>query len=125
MDKTATYLVRGFFIVVISACLIAYLNLVKKTSLIFPKPIVEDLRYKQLEKKLANAEIAAKRDSINYLKFGSTIFCSTSMNSWVELVNYTKQMDMYIFDKDADLSELNKLEENFEKVKTRSRVFNP
>ena len=52
-----------------------------------------------MDKKRANAEFAAKRDSIDYKKFGSIIFCNASFNSWIESVNYSKQMDLYILEK--------------------------
>ena len=81
MDKTITWLIRGAVLIVIGGCLLAYLNLEKKPSLFFPKPTIEDLKYKELDKKRANAEFAAKRDFIDYDKFGSTIFCNSSMNS--------------------------------------------
>ena len=71
----------------------------EKTILNFSQPTIEDLKYKELDKKRANAEFAAKRDSIDYEKFGRTIFCNSSMNSWIESVNYSKQMDLYIFGK--------------------------
>tara|TARA_B100000212_G_C27182464_1_gene450933 strand:+ start:351 stop:506 length:156 start_codon:yes stop_codon:yes gene_type:complete len=38
------------------------------------KNSIEDLRYKELDKKCSNPEFAAKRDSLNYEKFGSKIF---------------------------------------------------
>ena len=65
MYKTITWLIKVAALVVIGGCLIAYLNLDKKPSLIFSKPSIEDLRYKELDKKRANAEFAAKRDSID------------------------------------------------------------
>ena len=74
MDKTITWLIRGAVLIVMGGCLLAYLNLEKKPSLIFSQPTIEDLKYKELDKKRANAEFAAKRDSIVYEKFGSTIF---------------------------------------------------
>ena len=55
----------------------------EKPILNFSKLTIEDLKYKELDKKRANAEFAAKRDSIDYDKFGSTIFCNSSMNSWI------------------------------------------
>ena len=82
MDKAITWLIRGTVLIVIGGCLLAYINLEKKPSLIFSKPTIEDLKYKELDKKRANAEFAAKRDSLDYYKFGSTIFCNSSMNSW-------------------------------------------
>ena len=74
-------------LIIIGGCLLAYLNLEKNPSLIFSKPTIEDLKYKELDKKRANAEFAAKRDFIDYDKFGSKIFCNSSMNSWIESVN--------------------------------------
>ena len=99
MDKTLTWLTKGAVLIVIGGCLLAYLNLEKKPSLIFSQPTIEDLKYKELDNKRANAEFAAKRDSLDYDKFGSTIFCNSSMNSWIESVNYSKQMDLYILGK--------------------------
>ena len=96
MDKIITWLIRGAVLIVMGGCLFAYLNLEKKPSLFFSQPTIEDLKYKELDKKRANAEFAAKRDSIDYDKFGSTIFCNSSMNSWIESLNYYKQMDLYI-----------------------------
>ena len=125
MDKTITWLIRGAVLIFIGGCLLAYLNLEKKPSLIFSKPTIEDLKYKELDKKRANAEFAAKRDSIDYDKFGSTIFCNSSMNSWIESVNYSKQMDLYIFGKDADLSEWDNAIKDYENERSRCRDFNP
>ena len=125
MDKTITWLIRGAVLIVIGGCLLAYLNLEKKPSLMFSKPTIEDLKYKELDKKRANAEFAAKRDYIDYDKFGSTIFCNSSINSWIESVNYSKQMDLYIFGKDADLSDWDNLIKNHENERSRCRDFNP
>ena len=105
MDKTNTWLIRVFAIVLIGVCLIAYLNVQKKPSLLFSKPNIEDLKYKELDKKRANAEFAAKRDYTDYEKFGSIIFCNASFNSRIESANYSKQMELYISGKEADLSE--------------------
>ena len=96
MDKATNWLIRVVAFFVIGGCLITYLNFQKKPSLLFLKPSIEDLRYKDLDKKRINAEFAAKRDSIDYSKFGSTIFCNSSFNSWIESVNYSMQMDLYI-----------------------------
>ena len=125
MDKTISWLISGSLIIVIGGCLLAYLNLEKKPSLIFSKPTIEDLKYKELDKKRANAEFAAKRDFIDYVKFGSTIFCNSSMNSWIESLKYYKQMDLYIFGKDADLSEWDNAIKDYENERTRCRDFNP
>ena len=125
MDKAITWLIRGAVLIFIGGCLLTYLNLEKKPSLIFSKPTIDDLEYKELVKKRANAEFAAKRDSIDYDKFGSTIFCNSSMNSWIESVNYSKQMDLYIFGKDADLSEWDSAIKDYEKERSRCRDFNP
>ena len=83
------------------------------------------MKYKELDKKKANAEFAAKRDSIDYDKFGSKIFCNSSMNSWIESVNYSKQMDLYIFGKDADLSEWDNAIIDYENERSKCRDFNP
>ena len=125
MDKAITWLIRGAVLIFIGGCLLTYLNLEKKPSLIFSKPTIEDLKYKELDKKRANAEFAAKRDSIDYDKFGSTIFCNSSMNSWIESVNYSKQMDLYIFGKDADLSEWDNAIKDYENERSKCRDFNP
>ena len=105
MDKTHTWLIRAFAVVLIGVALIAYLNVQKKPSLLFSKPSIEDLRYKELDKKRANAEFAARRDYTDYEKFGSIIFCNASFNSRIESANYSKQMELYISGKEADLSE--------------------
>ena len=105
MDKTNTWLIRAFAVVLIGVALIAYLNVQKKPSLLFSKPNIEDLKYKELDKKRANAEFAAKRDYTDYEKFGSIIFCNSSFNSRIESANYSKQMELYISGKEADLSE--------------------
>ena len=97
----------------------------EKTSLIFSKPTIEDLKYKELDKKRVNAEFAAKRDSIDYDKFGSTIFCNSSKNSWIESVNYSKQMDLYVFGKDADLSEWDSAIKDYENERARCKDFYP
>ena len=125
MDKTITWLIRGAVLIVIGGCLLAYLNLEKKPSLMFSKPTIEDLKYKELDKKRANAEFAAKRDSIDYDKFGSSIFCNSSINSWIESVNYSKQMDLYILGKDADLSDWDNSIKGYENERSRCRDFNP
>ena len=125
MDKTNTWLIRAFAVVLIGVALIAYLNVQKKSSLLFSKPSIEDLKYKELDKKRANAEFAAKRDSIDYYKFGSSIFCNSSMNSWIESVNYSKKMDLYIFGKDADLSEWDNAIKDYENERSRCIDFNP
>ena len=132
MDKAITWLIRGAVLIFIGGSLLIYLNLEKiylnlekKPSLIFSKPTIEDLKYKELDKKRANAEFAAKRDSIDYDKFGSTIFCNSSMNSWIESLNYYKQMDLYIFGKDADLSEWDNAIKDYENERSRCKDFDP
>ena len=121
MNKTNTWLITVFAVVLICVCLIAYLNAQKKPSLLLskpsiedleykafllrPKPSIKDLEYKALDKKKANAEFAANRDYKDYEKFGSIIFCRTSFNSWIESANYSKQMELYIYGKKADLSD--------------------
>ena len=125
MDKAITWLIRGAVLIFIGGSLLIYLNLEKKPSLIFSKPTIEDLKYKELDKKRANAEFTAKRDSMDYHKFGSTIFCNSSMNSLIESVNYSKQMDLYIFGKDADLSDWDNSIKDYENERSRCRDFNP
>ena len=125
MDKTTNWLIKVAAFFIIGGCLITYLNFQKKPSILFSKPSIEDLRYKDLVKKRANAEFAAKRDSIDYDKFGSTIFCNSSMNSWIESLNYSKQMELYIFGKDADLSEWDNAIKDYEKERSRCKDFNP
>ena len=125
MDKTITWLIRGAAIIFVGGCLLAYLNLEKKPSLIFSKPTLEDLKYKELDKKRANAEFAAKRDSIDYDQFGSTIFCYSSMNSWIESLNYSKQMELYILGKNADLSKWDNAIKDYENERSRCKDLNP
>ena len=125
MDKTTNWLIRVAAFFVIGGCLITYLNFKKKPSLLFSKPSIEDLRYKDLDKKRTNAEFAAKRDSLDYIKFGSTIFCNSSFNSWIESVNYSKQMDLYIMGKDIDLSKWDNSIKDYENARSKCRDFNP
>ena len=125
MDKTNTWLIRVFAVVLIVGCLIAYLNVQKKPSLLFSKPSIEDLKYKELDKKRANAEFAAKRDYTDYEKFGSIIFCNASINSRIESANYLKQMELYISGKEADLSEWDTAIKDYENERSKCRDFNP
>ena len=60
MDKTITWIIRGAILFIFVGCLLAYLNLEKKPSLIFSKPTIEDLKYKELDKKRANTELLQK-----------------------------------------------------------------
>ncbi len=125
MDKTNTWLIRVFASVLIGVCLIAYLNVQKKPSLLFSKTSIEDLKYKELDKKRANAEFAARRDYTDYEKFGSIIFCNASFNSRIESTNYSKQMDLYISGKEADLSEWDNAIKDYENERSKCRDFNP
>ena len=125
MDKINTWLIRVFALVLIWVCLIAYLNVQKKPSLLFSKPSIEDLEYKALEKKKANAEFAANRDYADYEKFGSIIFCNTSFNSRIESANYAKQMELYISGKEADLLEWDTAIKDYENERSKCRDFNP
>ena len=125
MDKAITWLIRGAVLIVMGGCLLAYLNLEKKPSLIFSKPTIEDLKYKELDKKRANAEFAAKRDYTDYEKFGSIIFCNASFNSRIESANYSKQMELYISGKEADLSEWDTAIKEYENERSKCRDFNP
>ena len=125
MDKTNTWLIRVFAVVLTSACLITYLNVYKKPSLLFFKPSIEDLQFKELDKKRANAEFAAKRDFTDYEKFGSIIFCNASFNSRIESANYSKQMELYISGKEADLSEWDTAIKNYVNERSKCKDFNP
>ena len=125
MDKTINWLIGVTAFVFIGVYLIAYLNFQKKPSILFSKPSIEDLRYKDLDKKLTNEEFAAKTDYIDYSKFGSTIFCNSSFNSWIESVNYSKQMDLYIKGKDTDLSKWDNAIKDYENARSKCRDFNP
>ncbi len=141
MNKTNTWLIRVLAVVLICVCLIAYLNAQKKPSLpiskpsiedleykaflLRPKPSIEDLEYKALDKKRANAEFAAIRDYKDYEKFGSIIFCNASFNSRIESANYSKQMELYISGKEADLSEWDTAIKDYENERSKCIDFNP
>ena len=125
MDKTNTWLIRVFAVVLICVCLFAYLNAQANQSLLRSKPSIEDLEYKALDKLRANAEYAANRDYADYEKFGSIIFCNTSFNSRIESANYSKQMELYISGKEADLSEWDTAIKNYENERSKCRDFNP
>ena len=125
MDKTNTWFIRAFAVVLVGVALIAYLNVQKKPSLLFSKPSIEDLKYKELDKKRANAEFAAKRDYADYGKFGSIIFCNASFNSRIESVNYSKQMELYISGKEADLSEWDTAIKDYENEKSKCKDVYP
>ena len=141
MDKTKTWLISVFAVVLICAVLIAYLNSQKKPSLLLPKPSIEDLEYKAfllrpkpsikdleykaLDKKRANAEFAANRDYADYEKVGSIIFCNASFNSRIESANYAKEMELYISGKEADLSEWDTAIKDYENERSKCRDFNP
>ena len=125
MDKTTTWLIRVFAVVLICVCLFAYLNAQANQSLLRSKPSIEDLEYKALDKLRGNAEFAANRDYADYEKFGSIIFCNTSFNSRIESANYSKQMELYISGKEADLSEWDTAIKNYENERSKCRDFNP
>ena len=126
MDKTNTWLIRVFAVVLICVCLIAYLiNTQKKTSLFRPKPSIEDLEYKALDKKRANAEYAANRDFTDYEKFGSILFCNSSLNSRIEAATYSAQMELYISGKEADLSKWDTAIKDYENEKSKCKDVYP
>ena len=139
MDKTNTWLIRVFAVVLVFVCLIAYLNaqvnssllsttigdLEYKAFLLRPKPSIEDLEYKALDKKRANAEYAANRDYTDYEKFGSILFCNASFNSRIEAATYSAQMELYISGKEADLTEWDTAIKDFENKRSKCRDFNP
>ena len=83
------------------------------------------MRYKALDKKRANAEFAANRDHTDYEKFGSIIFCNSAFNSFIESANYSKQMDLYISGKDADLSKWDNAIKDYENERSKCKDFNP
>ena len=124
MNKTFTWLVWLVAIIVIGTSLISYLNIRKEPSLLFSEPSMEDLIYKSLDSKRANAEFAANRDHTDYEKFGSMIFCNSSLNNFNESANYSKQMDLYIFGKDADLSKWDNAIKDYENERSKCRDFN-
>ena len=125
MDKTNNWLIRVFAVVLICVCLIAYLNSQKKPSLLSPKPSIENLEYKALDKKRANAEYAANRDFTDYEKFGSILFCNSSFNSRIESATYSAQMELYISGKEADLSKWDTAIKDYENERSKCRDFNP
>ena len=125
MNKNNTWLITVFAVVLICVCLIAYLNSQKKTSLLLSKPSIKNLEYKALDKKRVNAEFAANSVYTDYEKFGSIIFCRTSFNSRIESANYSKQMEIYISGKKADLSEWDTAIKDYENERSKCRDFNP
>ena len=141
MNKTKTWLITVFAVVLICLCLIAYLNSQKKpfllrpkpsienleykAFLLRPKPSIEDLEYKALDKKRANAEFAANREYTDYEKFGSILFCNASFNSRIESANYSKQMELYISGKEADLSKWDTAIKDYVNERSKCRDFNP
>ncbi len=139
MDKTNTWLIRVFAVVLVFVCLVAYLNAQANQSLLRPsiedfdykafllrpKPSIEDLEYKVLDKKRANAEFAANRDYTDYEKFGSILFCNASFNSRIESANYSKQMELYISGKEADLSKWDTVIKDYVNERSKCRDFNP
>ena len=125
MNKTNTWLIRVFAVVLICVSLFAYLNAQANQSLLRSKPSIEDLEYKALDKLRGNAEFAANRDYADYEKFGSIIFCNTSFNSRIESANYAKQMELYISGKEADLSEWDTAIKDYENERSKCRDFNP
>ena len=141
MNKTNTWLIRVFAVVLICVCLFAYLNAQKKPSLLLskpsiedleykafllrPKPSIEDLEYKALDKKRANAEYAANRDFTDYEKFGSILFCNSSFNSRIEAATYSAQMELYISGKEADLSKWDTAIKDYENEKSKCKDVYP
>ena len=125
MYKTINWFIRIILILVIGGFIFAYLNIHRKPSLIISKPSIEDFKYKELNKKLTNAKFAAKRDYIDYEKYGSAIFCRSSFNSWIESLNYSKQMDFYIFGNNADISKWDNAIEYYENESSQCRDIYP
>ena len=137
MDKPNTWLISVFAVVLICVSLFSYLNaqgnqsllrvedLDYKAVLLRPKPSIEDLEYKALDKKRANAEYAANRDFTDYEKFGSILFCNSSFNSRIEAATYSAQMELYISGKEADLSKWDTAIKDYEDERSQCRDFNP
>ena len=137
MDKTNTWLISVFAVVLICVSLFSYLNaqgnqsllcvkdLDYKAFLLRPKPSIEDLEYKALDKLRANAEFAANRDYADYEKFGSIIFCNTSFNSRIEAATYSAQMEKYISGKEADLSKWVSAIQDYENEKSNCKDVYP
>ena len=141
MNKTNTWLITVFAVFLICVCLFAYLNSQKQPSLLRPKPSIEnldykafllrpkpsieDLEYKALDKLKGNAEFAANRDYTDYKKFGSILFCNASFNSQIESANYSKQMELYISGKEADLSEWDTAIKDYENEKSKCKDVYP
>ena len=137
MNKTNIWLIGVFAVVLICVSLFSYLNaqgnqsllrvedLDYKAVLLRPKPSIEDLEYKALDKKRANAEYAANRDFTDYEKFGSILFCNSSFNSRIESATYSAQMELYITGKEADLSKWDTAIKDYENERSKCRDFNP
>ena len=125
MEKINTWLIRVFAVVLICVSLFAYLNAKANQSLLRSKPSIEDLEYKALDKKRANAEYSANRDYTDYEKFGSILFCNASFNSRIESANYSAQMELYISGKEADLSKWDTAIKDYENERSKCRDFNP
>ena len=89
------------------------------------RPSIEDLEYKALDKKRANAEYAANRDFTDYEKFGSILFCNSSLNSRIEAATYSAQMELYISGKEADLSKWDTAIKDYENEKSKCKDVYP
>ena len=123
MNKTNTWLIGVFSIVLICFSLFAYLNAQANQSLL--RPSIEELEYKALDKKRANAEYSANRDYTDYEKFGSILFCNASFNSRIESANYSAQMEVYISGKEADLSKWDTAIKDYENEKSKCKDVYP
>ena len=93
--------------------------------MLISKNIIEEVKYQALYKKQANVRFAAKRDSINHEKFGSKIFCNSSLHSWIESVNHSKQIELYISGKDTDLSKSDNAIKEYENEELKCKDLNP
>ena len=123
MNKTNTWLIGVFAVVLICFSLFAYLNAQANQSLL--RPSIEDFDYKALDKKRANAEYAANRDFTDYEKFGSILFCNSSLNSRIEAATYSAQMELYISGKEADLSKWDTAIKDYENEKSKCKDVYP
>ncbi len=137
MDKTNTWLISVFAVVLVCVSLFAYLNAQTQSSLLRvedldykavllrPKPSIEDLEYKALDKKRANAEYSANRDFTDYEKFGSILFCNSSFNSRIEAATYSAQMEVYISGQETDLSKWETAIKDYQNEKSKCKDVYP
>ena len=88
-------------------------NFQKKEFYFSQNLVLKNLTYKDFDYKSVNAKLDAKGDSIDYCKFESKIFWNSSFNSWIESMNYSKQIDLYIMGENTDLPDWNNAIKNY------------